>query len=26
VRIPPTEIAEHLASVDALSAFVAANR
>ncbi|WGS51251.1 acyl carrier protein [Paraburkholderia sp. D15] len=26
VRIPPTEIAEHLASVDALSAFVAAHR
>ncbi|KAE8756838.1 MULTISPECIES: acyl carrier protein [Paraburkholderia] len=26
VRIPPTEIAEHLASVDALCAFIAANR
>lgn len=26
VRIPPTEIAEHLTSVDALSAFIAANR
>lgn len=26
VRIPPTEIAEHLASVDALVAYVAANR
>ncbi|MDI7065556.1 acyl carrier protein, partial [Klebsiella pneumoniae] len=26
VRIPPTEIAEHLASVNALSAFIAANR
>jgi D-alanine--poly(phosphoribitol) ligase subunit 2 len=26
VRIPPTEIAEHLASVDALAAYVAANR
>lgn len=26
VRIPPTEIAEHLASVDTLTAFVAAHR
>jgi D-alanine--poly(phosphoribitol) ligase subunit 2 len=26
VRIPPTEIAEHLVSVDALSAFIAAQR
>ena len=26
VRIPPTEIAEHLASVDALCAFIAAQR
>jgi D-alanine--poly(phosphoribitol) ligase subunit 2 len=26
VRIPPTEIAEHLASVDALTAFIAAGR
>jgi D-alanine--poly(phosphoribitol) ligase subunit 2 len=26
VRTPPTEIAEHLASVDALSAFIAAHR
>lgn len=26
VRIPPTEIAEHLTSVDALTAFIAANR
>ncbi|WP_144142861.1 acyl carrier protein [Paraburkholderia sp. BCC1884] len=26
VRIPPTEIAEHLTSVDALAAFIAANR
>ncbi|WP_028225497.1 acyl carrier protein [Paraburkholderia ferrariae] len=26
VQIPPTEIAEHLASVDALSAYVAARR
>ena len=26
VRIPPTEIAEHLASVDALCTFIAAHR
>ncbi|MFL9997733.1 acyl carrier protein [Paraburkholderia sediminicola] len=26
VRIPPTEIAEHLASVNALASFIAANR
>jgi len=26
VRIPPTEIAEHLASVDALYSFIVANR
>jgi D-alanine--poly(phosphoribitol) ligase subunit 2 len=26
VRIPPTEIAEHLASVDALCAFIATQR
>ena len=26
VRIPPTEIAEHLASVDALGAYIEANR
>jgi D-alanine--poly(phosphoribitol) ligase subunit 2 len=26
VRIPPTEIAEHLVCVDALSSFIAANR
>ncbi|MFM0212120.1 acyl carrier protein [Paraburkholderia sediminicola] len=26
VRIPPTEIAEHLASVNTLASFIAANR